>query len=572
MRRLNVIGLALISILASLPVVPVAPVGARQTQRATAAAARPGIHSPAAFAAARKDAEQITAQKMKQDLYWIADDARAGRNTPSPGLDETARYIADRLSRLKAKPAGEDGTYFQKIALRSMEVDREKTVVVFGQRTYRVGEGFLTSGRTSGDVEGQLVYAGHGWVVNSKGINAYQGFDVRDKIVVISGDGQTPPPGLTLKDISSAPGGSWESPFSYAQKHGARGIILLPRNFDRVWRRGPANLSRASYYPTRLQEEGEEGLPLPSTGLPAIIPSRELLATLFEGEATDAASVMRAAIEGQMPKSFALAPEKRLRMTLAIQSNEATTQNVVGIIEGRNPRLKKEYVALGAHYDHVGVGLPVNGDSIYNGADDDGSGITALLALAEAFTKGKRPERSILFVWHAGEEKGLWGSEYFARFPVVPLDSIVAQINIDMIGRSKRPGDTNRSNRMLTGPDEIYVIGSKMMSTELGELSEAINASYFGLRFNYHYDQPNDPEQLFFRSDHFHYAKHGIPIIFYFDGVHEDYHQPSDHADKIDYQKMEKITRTIFVTASEIANRPTRIVVDKQLPADRLSR
>jgi Zn-dependent M28 family amino/carboxypeptidase len=259
-------------------------------------------------------------------------------------------------------------------------------------------------------------------------------------------------------------------------------------------------------------------------------------------------------------------------MSLSIKTNEATTQNVVGVVEGRDKRLRNEYVALGAHYDHVGVGRAVNGDSIYNGADDDGSGTTALLALAEAFMKGKRPDRSILFVWHAGEEKGLWGSEYFARYPTVPLENIVAQLNIDMIGRSKRPGDTNPKNKMLSGPEEIYVIGSKMMSTQLGELSDAVNASYFGLKFNYHYDQPNDPEQLFYRSDHYNYAKNGVPIIFYFDGVHEDYHQPSDHADKIDYQKMEKITRTIFVTASEIANRPARPVVDRQLSSDRLGR
>jgi Zn-dependent M28 family amino/carboxypeptidase len=242
------------------------------------------------------------------------------------------------------------------------------------------------------------------------------------------------------------------------------------------------------------------------------------------------------------------------------------TQNVVGVLEGSDAVLRNEYVAIGAHYDHVGTGQPVAGDAIYNGADDDGSGTVGVLAVAEAFARGVRPKRSVLFIWHCGEEKGLWGSEYFTRFPTVPLKQIVAQLNMDMIGRSKQEGDTKEANRALSGANEIYVIGSKMMSTELGELSERVNRAYLNLNFNYKYDDPADTNRFFFRSDHYHYAQHGIPIIFYFDGVHEDYHRPSDSADKIDYQKMEKVTRTIFLTAHELANAPTRPRVDKQLP------
>ncbi|HEX8188400.1 MAG TPA: M28 family peptidase, partial [Pyrinomonadaceae bacterium] len=149
---------------------------------------------------------------------------------------------------------------------------------------------------------------------------------------------------------------------------------------------------------------------------------------------------------------------------------------------------------------------------------------------------------------------------------------VVAQLNIDMIGRSRREGDTNPANRMLSGPDEIYVIGSRMMSTQLAELNEAVNRQYLNLKYNFHYDEPNDPERLFYRSDHFNYAKHGVPIIFYFDGVHEDYHRPTDSPDKIDYRKMENIARTVFILASELANAPARPVVDRQIPAARLER
>jgi Zn-dependent M28 family amino/carboxypeptidase len=234
--------------------------------------------------------------------------------------------------------------------------------------------------------------------------------------------------------------------------------------------------------------------------------------------------------------------------------------------------LQNEYVALGAHYDHVGV-RAVAGDGIYNGADDDGSGTTALLAMAEALAHAKlRPKRSVLFVWHAGEEKGLWGSRYFTDYPTVPLDHIVTQLNIDMIGRSKKEGDTNPRNKDLSGPDAVYVIGSKMMSSELGEITETVNKSYLNLTFDYRYDDPADPNRFFFRSDHFNYARKGIPIVFFFDGVHEDYHRPGDEAQKIDYQKMARITKTVYMMLWEIANRPARPKVDKQLPAELTNR
>jgi Zn-dependent M28 family amino/carboxypeptidase len=214
------------------------------------------------------------------------------------------------------------------------------------------------------------------------------------------------------------------------------------------------------------------------------------------------------------------------------------------------------------------MGTGKTGDQIYNGADDDGSGTTALLGMAEALARAPvRPKRSVLFVWHCGEEKGLWGSRYFTENPTVPLDHIVAQLNIDMIGRSKKEGDTNPKNKELTGPNEVYLIGSTMMSTELGELVETVNKSFLNINFDRRYDDPADPNRFFFRSDHFNYARKGIPIIFFFDGVHEDYHQVGDSPDKIDYQKMEKITRTVYMTMWEVGNRATRPKVDKPLPA-----
>lgn len=575
MRRLKVFGLAL-----AMPFLLLPLPAATQTGRAPAVAPSkaPSKATSATFASARAAAERIKAEKIKEDLYFVSSDEMAGRDTPSPGLDQTARFIADRMAKLKLKPAGDNNTYFQNIDLLRTEVDRERTRAHLGEREFRVREDFVPYGAQSGTAEGQVVFVGHGWVIPSRKLNAYEGLDVRDKIVVVAGDGRTPPPGVTLAEVSAAPGGSWETPLSYAQKNGARALVLVPHNFSRRWRAAMRASVRPSFYPERLlsgaDEEDEEaaaGGAQPAQ-LPAIIPSAAMLDALFEGEGAAGARVLRAAAGDEPLAGFDLSPGKRLRLTVSQKVERARTQNVVAVVEGGDPVLSKEYVALGAHYDHVGVGRAVNGDSIYNGADDDGSGITALLAMAEAFSKGSRPRRSVLFVWHAGEEKGLWGSQYFTEYPTVPLDKIVAQLNIDMIGRSKAPGDTKPANRMLSGPDEIYVIGSRMMSTELAELSESLNRAYLNLSFNYHYDEPGDPESLFTRSDHYNYAKKGIPVVFYFDGIHEDYHQPSDHADKIDYRKMERVTRTIFVLASELANGARRPAVDKEVPSDRFSR
>jgi Zn-dependent M28 family amino/carboxypeptidase len=218
-------------------------------------------------------------------------------------------------------------------------------------------------------------------------------------------------------------------------------------------------------------------------------------------------------------------------------------------------------VVLGAHYDTVGV----EGSS-YGGADDNGSGTVALMAIAEAFAAGARPKRSVLFMWHAGEEKGLWGSRYFVEHPSIPLNQIVAYINLDMVGRSKKADDSTPENAGLTSPDEVYVLGPRLTSTEVGELSERVNRSYLNLRLNYRYDDPKDPERLFRRSDNYPFAQKGIPIIYYFTGFHADYHAPSDMLKKIDYLKIEKIARTVFLTSWELANSMSRPRFDKVVP------
>ena len=513
--------------------------------------------------ASQRGADTITAAQLKDYLSFIASDEMEGRDTPSRGLDTTAKFLAMNLSRWGFKPAGDEGSYFQKIALSRDLIDKAETHAQLNNQPLVLGDDYIPSARPADVAAAQMVFAGNGWFVKAKNIDAYKGIDAKGKIVVIFGPPNGFPSGIRNSDLTGKRGEDWMNVGEYAQKQGVAGIVIVP-DFQYL-----ANWDRNR---TRMTERGTTKVDKfqspASTQIPQIVISPRVANVLFQGEKQNAPSLVETAYAGQPLEPFALNPDKKLSLAVKVKSDPATTQNVVAVFEGSDPLLKNEYVALGAHYDHVGIGIPVNGDAIYNGADDDGSGTTALLAIAEALAKAStHPKRSVLFVWHAGEEKGLWGSRYFTDYPTIPLDKIVTQINIDMIGRSKKEGDTNPRNRELSGPNEIYVIGSKMMSTELGELTESVNKQYLNVTFDYRYDDPGDPNRFFFRSDHFNYARKGIPIVFFFDGEHEDYHRPGDSVDKIDFQKMEKIARTIYMTLWEVASRPTRPVVDKQLPA-----
>jgi len=517
--------------------------------------------TPAALASQR-GADTITEAQLRDYLSFIASDEMEGRDTPSRGLDTTAKFLALNLDRWGFKPAGDDGSFFQKISLRRNYIDRSATQVQLNGQTLVLGDDYIPLAR-NGDVTAPLVFAGNGWFVKAKNIDAYKGIDAKGKIAVIVGTPDGFPRGITRADISGKRGEDWMNASEYAAKQGAVGIVTIP-DFQYLanWER---NRTRVTERGVTVVEKFQATSP---AQLPSIIIAPRVANALFQGEKQTATALFESVYSGNIAEPFELTAEKKMSLKVATKTETIATQNVVAVFEGSDPVLKNEYVALGAHYDHVGIGLPLNGDSIYNGADDDGSGTTALLAMAEALAKAaKRPKRSVLFVWHAGEEKGLWGSRYFTDYPTVPLNKIVTQINIDMIGRSKKEGDTNPRNKNLSGPNEVFVIGSKMMSTELGELTETVNKDYLNLAFDYRFDDPTDPNRFFFRSDHYNYAKKGIPIVFFFDGEHEDYHRPGDEVQKIDFAKMEKITRTVYMLLWEVANRATRPVVDKTLPS-----
>ncbi|HEY0458165.1 MAG TPA: M20/M25/M40 family metallo-hydrolase [Pyrinomonadaceae bacterium] len=499
----------------------------------------------------------ITAAQLKNYLEFIASDELEGRDTPSRGLDIAAMYIADHLKQWGIKPAGDAGTYFQKFPLKRSKIDALNTRFELNGQSFVYGEDFLASSNPAVVLNSPIVYAGHGWLIKSKNIDAFQGIDVKDKIVVVANN---LPKGATFADLQGKQGEDWASPALYAQMKGARAVIAF------------ANYSNlAGWQATRWTQTDKGGLQFGNAPtqitIPTITAAPRLISALFFGEKASGNQVYTRGITQDFGEPFDLKATKKISLSVAVKTEDTHSQNVVGIWEGSDPALKNEYVAIGAHYDHVGMNPFAPGDDkIWNGADDDGSGTVSVLSIAEAFAKGAvRPKRSILFIWHAGEEKGLWGSQYFTDNPTVPIGSVITELNIDMIGRAQAAGDENPKNKLLPKPGEVFVIGSKMMSTELGELSEATNKSFLNLEFNYKYDDPNDPEQFFYRSDHFNYARRGVPIIFYMDGDHADYHQPSDSIEKIDFNNMEKIARTIFATGWELANRAARPRVDKPL-------
>jgi Zn-dependent M28 family amino/carboxypeptidase len=510
---------------------------------------------------AMKAVETITSDQMKDFLYFLADDAMQGRDTPSAGLDVAANFIAFNLKKWGVKPAGDPGSYFQRMWVVRKSADPAASSLVLNGQTLKYGDDFYGAA-DDGMANAPLVFGGTGWMHKAKGIDALAGVDVKGKIVILYG-GNSPnglPAGLTFADLQQGKQGvDWATPVANAAMKGAIGIINIASP------RIQANWARSSQGGGGgVQIENLRDTPAGAQAtLPVVTINQNVVKTLFEGESANPLTNADA-------KAFALQGSKTANFTIKGKVTKIPTQNVVGMIEGSDPVLKKEMIVMSAHYDHVGVNPNAPGeDKIFNGADDDGSGTTGILAIAEALAKSpKKPKRSVVFLWVAGEEKGLLGSEYFAKFPTVPMKDIITDINIDMIGRSRKADNTDQRDKDLSGENEIYVIGSNMMSTTLGKVTDTVNKSYLNLTYNLKYDDPKDTNRFFFRSDHFNFAVNGVPAVFFFNGVHRDYHQAGDHPDKIDYVRMQKIARTVFLTMWELADLKERPKIDRELPPE----
>jgi len=513
--------------------------------------------------------DAISVGGLERRLRFIASDALDGRESLSPGFRAAAAYLATELAGLGLTPRGDDGSFLQRVTMRRTSVDPATTKVELAGQTFAFGDDVLASG--AGSATGRVVYVGHGYRIPSKEIDPFADVDVKDALLLVL---PGMPPGVTHRDLQAlVKGTEWWGPEDNARALGASGVIRVA-GFDDLsdWQRTrERQTSRGILVVDRLTPE-EELVPVVTAG-------PRLLAALLRGERESGARLHERAAANDAGGSFALSAGKRVTVTVGTRVAREDTFNVIASVEGSDAMLRSEFIALGAHLDHIGRLRPggasarqrrdppaatsaLEPDVINNGADDDGSGVVALVEMAAAAMRGPRPKRSLLFVWHTGEESGGWGARYITAFPPVPIDGIVAQLNLDMIGRSRRSGDGTAANAALTGPDEVYLVGASRLSRALADTIATVNRAYLNLTLNQKYDDPADPERIYERSDHYHYAQKGIPVAFFFSGLHEAYHRPSDEVDRIDFVKLQKIARTVLAGAWALGNAPDRPALD----------
>ena len=501
----------------------------------------------------------ISQDDLRSWLTYIASDELQGRLVYTEGLGLAGAYIADHLKEWGVKPGGDRGTYFQEVRVLGVRArsNSSVTVTVDGQsRTFKDGEG-VTFPRNQGakqTVSGEAAFAGYGITFAPLRHDDFAERSVSGKVAIFLG--RTGPKGFTSAHnrILNARGR-----VATETQHAVATITQVTPNLQAPPATAPAaqrvDFQTAQRLDTRLA--------------PQITAGDEFFTFLFSASGMDYAT-LRTATEKQEPLPNVSLSGVSIAITVdatydVIQTR--LTRNVVGLIEGSDSSLRDTYVLLGAHYDHIGyeqfavndrrnaIGsctgqarpTPRPGDIINNGADDDGSGTVTLMALARAFSRGPRMKRSLLFVWHTSEEGGLNGSRFMADHPIVPLEKVSAQLNMDMVGRN-RCDEANEGNT-------VYVVGADRISTELHNLNEDANAALQSpLTLNYELNDPSDLESIYTRSDHYSYASKGVPIIFFTTGLHRDYHYVTDEVDKIEFAKMARIAALVYGTAARVAN------------------
>lgn len=490
-------------------------------------------------------ANRITSAELKTHLEILASDAYEGRETGKPGQKKAAQYLADYYSGLGIGPCN-NGSYFQQYPLKK-ETYTRSTAMEKGN-TYRFADDFYCWGGEWKELDASdLVFVGYG--INDPAYSDYKPEEVKGKVMLcLSGE----PRDKTGKNLITRTEGNSDWADDYGLKYetaianGARGLVVIQQDYEGIIQRIRYWLENAGArldYPVSVSNASPE--------IPLLFISPKLADAVLSS--TGKTSEEWSSKIQKKKKFKALSVKTDLKFTLVQDAERFTAENVLCFIEGTDPVLKNEVVIISAHYDHIGI---VKGE-INNGADDDGSGTVSTLEIAEAFVEAKKQgfgsKRSILILNVSGEEKGLLGSEWYSEFPVFPRESTVCDLNIDMIGRK---------DDAHADPNYVYLIGSDKLSTDLHKISEKCNATYTNLALDYTYNDPEDPNRFYYRSDHYNFAKFNIPVIFYFSGVHEDYHKPGDDVEKILFDKMQTIARLVFYTAWEVANRDERLKVD----------
>lgn len=474
----------------------------------------------------------ITEQELKDHLYTYASDEFKGRETATDGEKMATDYLVNAYKEMGIAAARGNGDYLQPVPL--VKNSLPSGTVSLGSREFTIGDDVFTMSSLV-NVKLETVFAGYG--IETEGYSDYEGLDVDGKaVIIIAGEPKAENGTYLLSGTDEpSPWSNWretlEKRITAAVDKGAATVIYLDDAFTKRMKQRYDYLKQSAYGGQLTLAEEEKS------------PNVLFATNTFLGDKTFK--------KGQSAGVLTVASES--------SNEEVIANNVVAVIKGKTK--PEEYIVISAHLDHIGVSK--NGE-INNGADDDGSGTVAVLEIAEAFKKaaeaGNGPDRSVVFLHVTGEEKGLFGSEYYTDHPIFPLEQTVADLNIDMIGRidPKREGNRNY----------IYLIGSDKLSTELHLLSEEVNSKYANIEFDYTYNDENDPNRFYYRSDHYNFAKNNVPVIFYFNGTHDDYHRPSDTPDKINYDLLTNRARLVFYTAWEIANRPQRIKVDKAEAAE----
>jgi hypothetical protein len=478
----------------------------------------------------KKYAETITVSDLDDYLSILSSNALGGRETGEAGQKMAAAYIehffeANDLEPIVYTPSG--SSYLQSFDLVSMKPG--EAWIKTESQTYENFEDIVYTGHASHQVpiKSSLVFVGHGRPQD------YQAIDANGKNVLIYCKGDR-------VDRSKKA--------DIAAENGAAQIFMMQYGDSEAFKRTAGRYKRYLTH-GRLslppdENETEKGY--------------FMIPTLLGAEILNTS-------EKKLEEALEQSESGSYKNLLKLQSQEiifyvhqdmqnVSTENVLGFIEGSDK--KDEYVIITAHYDHIGI----NDGEVYNGADDDGSGTVAVMEIAQAFAQAKKeghgPRRSILFMAVTGEEKGLLGSSYYVNNPVIPLEKTITNLNIDMIGRIDEVHESN--------PEYVYLIGSDKLSKGLHDVSEWVNSTYTNLELDYKYNDENDPNRYYYRSDHYNFAKNNIPVIFYFNGTHADYHKATDTIDKIAFDLLEKRSRLVFHTAWEVANREESISVDVQ--------
>lgn len=504
----------------------------------------------------------ITSSDLASYVTFLASPLLKGRKNGEPGLDIAQQYIASEAKLIGLRPANGQ-SYFQPYSVTKNIIDPDKTMIqiapkdrdtmTFREQIFQL----VPTGPVDFTVDGDVVFAGYGLKQDKYGYNDFENIQLEGKILLVMMSSPMNAEGKYVFESTN-----WKSFMSIQVKlkdlmfSKAKAIMIVedPRS---------GYLSLDEQFPGISGEltssnslKGEKPRNFQFANMPKIMfISRAVADAVLDGSGFTLEELQKKIDVDLKPHSF-LIPDKHIRITEAVKSSEETRNNVAAFIEGSDPVLKNEYIVFSCHADHIGT----SAKGINPGADDNASGCAALLSMADAFQSlEKKPLRSILFLWFSGEEIGLYGSQSYVNNPLVPLDKTVADLNMDMIGRVKGVADTSDQNPM-TGPKKVFVITDNQSKDLLQIAADVDKAS--DLDLDYSLSGRNHPLQLFARSDHYNFVKHDIPVLFFTTGLHTDYHTPGDVVDKIDFNKMELVTKTMYQIGYNVANRKSRITVD----------